>query len=72
MMFDQRNFFQKLRGAYFGRGSLFYGHYYILRDYTNINLPFRIPGIIQHGWMYDCGIHGYWNYNKKQKGTIII
>lgn len=52
---------QMWRDRFFGRelsGNLMYGHYHILRNYTNSKLPYRIPGRLQHGWSSDCGISG--------------
>lgn len=39
-------------------GNLMYGHYYVLRKYTNTRLPYRIPGRLAHGWSPVSGISG--------------
>jgi len=39
--------------------NLYYGHALILRRYARVRLPYRVPGIIQHGWVGDnCGVYG--------------
>ena len=36
--------------------NLYYGHYYIFKNYTNAILPYKINGELQHGWSNDHGI----------------
>lgn len=37
----------------------FYGHAAILKSYAGVSLLYRVPGVVQHGWVGDnCGIYG--------------
>ena len=36
--------------------NLYYGHYFILKEYCRIYLPYKINGEIQHGWNVRNGI----------------
>ena len=35
----------------------YYGHDRLLRHYARVRLPYRLPGLLQHGWMLGTGIH---------------
>ena len=36
--------------------NLYYGHYFILKEYCRIYLPYKINGEMQHGWSVYNGI----------------
>ncbi len=50
--------------------SYLYGHYNILKDYTNTTLPYVITGRVQHGWRRDSGtVVEYGGLNEKAKNN---
>jgi len=52
-----------------------YGHNYILRQYTKVNLPYKIPGKLTHGWSAESGINGgreRYDAEQRRKKTFFV
>lgn len=46
--------------------NLYYGHYFIMKHYSKVKLPYKINGEMQHGWNPNNGIPGHISLHTNQ------